>query len=336
MLIVWVKFIICVLAILYAGARITKYADVIAEKAGLTRAWIGLVLLATITSLPELANGISAVTLVDAPDLAVGNIFGACLFNMFTIVLLDFLYNLPRGREPIFCKISSGHLFPASLGMILIGLAALGVILGRIVSISFLNIGLFTFLIAIFYLIAQRLIYVYEKQRGEIGAIQYEHIEAKETYIKFIFFAAIVIAAGTWLPHIGAEMALVMGWGRTFVGSFFLGLATTLPELVVSISAFRLGVIDMSIGNLFGSNIFNLGILFVDDVFYRKAILFQNISINHAFTLSFLVIMTSMAIAGIVFKSDKKVFGRLSYPSLIMFIVFLLGFYVLYSLGVRI
>lgn len=335
MFVVWIKFIICVLVILYAGARLTKYADVIAEKTGLTRAWIGLVLLATITSLPELANGISAVTFVNAPNLAVGNIFGACLFNMFAIFLLDFLYNLPRGREPIFLKISKGHVLPASLGIILIGLAALGIILGKIFSISFLNIGLFTFLIAIFYLLTQRLLFVYEKERGKIGPLQYEHLETKQTFLKFIFFAALVIAAGTWLPHIGAEIAEVMGWGMTFVGSFFLGLATTLPELVVSISALYLGVIDMSVGNLFGSNVFNLGILFVDDIFYRKGALLSSVSLDHVFTAILLIIIMNMAIAGIVFKSKKKVLGRISYPSLVMFIAFLLGFYILYNLGIR-
>ncbi len=79
---VWVKFIFCILAIFFSGRKIARYGDVIAEKTGLGGVWIGLILLALITSLPELFNGVSAVIIVDAPDLTVGNLLGANAFNL--------------------------------------------------------------------------------------------------------------------------------------------------------------------------------------------------------------------------------------------------------------
>ena len=101
MFLVWFKFIICAAVIVLAGSRLTKYGDIIAEKTGMCRAWIGLVLLASITSLPELSNGISAVAIAKIPDLAVGDLLGACMVNMFTLAMLD-IFQWARGRKSIF------------------------------------------------------------------------------------------------------------------------------------------------------------------------------------------------------------------------------------------
>ena len=79
---VWLKFAACLAIILFAGTKLAHYGDVIAEKTGLGRIWVGLLLLAAITSMPELVTGLSAIGLVGLPDLAVGNLLGSCLFNL--------------------------------------------------------------------------------------------------------------------------------------------------------------------------------------------------------------------------------------------------------------
>ena len=86
---VWLKLVICILIIFFAGQRVAKYGDIIAERTGLGRVWIGLIAVALITSLPELFTGISAVIIVDAPDLTVGDLIGANAFNMLNLALLD-------------------------------------------------------------------------------------------------------------------------------------------------------------------------------------------------------------------------------------------------------
>lgn len=67
------KFLLCAVLISGAGYVLCQSADRIAKATGLTGGWMGLALLATVTSLPELASGISAVTVMNAPNLAVGN-----------------------------------------------------------------------------------------------------------------------------------------------------------------------------------------------------------------------------------------------------------------------
>jgi len=58
----WLGFIVCTSLIVYSGTKLAKYGDIIAEKTGLGRTWIGVVLMASVTSLPELVTGISSVT----------------------------------------------------------------------------------------------------------------------------------------------------------------------------------------------------------------------------------------------------------------------------------
>src|SRR3970040_2840657 len=88
-MLLWLGFIACTSVIVYSGTRLSKYGDIIAEKTGLGRTWIGVVLMASVTSLPELVTGISSVTFADVPDIAVGDVLGSCVFNMF---ILAFLY----------------------------------------------------------------------------------------------------------------------------------------------------------------------------------------------------------------------------------------------------
>lgn len=66
-MVLWIGFIVCTSIIVYSGTRLSKYGDIIAEKTGLGRTWIGVVLMASVTSLPELVTGISSVTYANVP-----------------------------------------------------------------------------------------------------------------------------------------------------------------------------------------------------------------------------------------------------------------------------
>src|SRR5512145_3225201 len=95
-----IQFLICSGVIVVCGVNLSRYGDVIAEKTGLGRAWIGLILMASVTSLPELVTGLSSVTVAGVPDIAVGDVMGSCVFNLSIIALLDIIH----GPLPIFSK----------------------------------------------------------------------------------------------------------------------------------------------------------------------------------------------------------------------------------------
>ena len=125
----------------------------------------------------------------------------------------------------------------------------------------------------IMYLGSMRLIYQYTKreQSDDIHDEIKEHkFTLRQVIIRYIGFASIIVGAALFLPHFAEKIAIMTGLGQSFVGSIFLAISTSLPEIAISIAAIRMGSIDLSVGNLLGSNIFNVFILFIDDIFYTK------------------------------------------------------------------
>jgi len=123
---IWFQFIALTAIILFSGSKLAKYGDIIAEKTGLGRTWIGVSLLASITSLPELISGISSVTVFNLPNIAVGGLLGSCLFNILIIALLDAIV----GPMPISARVHQGHTLSAGFGIFMLGIVSLGLIMG--------------------------------------------------------------------------------------------------------------------------------------------------------------------------------------------------------------
>ena len=332
MILVWTKFAICAALIGLAGPALTHYGDIIARRTGVSRTWIGLVLLATATSLPELFTGISAVTVADAPNIAVGNVLGSCLFNLAMLALLDLL----QRDEPIYRRSDQGHILSAGFGVVLIGIVGVSILLARDgASLRFFSIGAYTPIIFILYFIAIRSAFVYESQRPAPAqtAQDKEGISLRAAATRYAAAAAVVVAAGTWLPFVGLEIAEVMGWRTTFVGTIFVSIATTLPELVVTISALRLGALDMAIANLLGSNLFDILILAIDDLFYTRGPLLSVASPVHAVTAFAAVIMSGILIVALLYRPATRFHGTIGWVSLSLLIVYLLSSYAVYLHG---
>lgn len=332
-MIIWLEFIFCSGIIVFCGTKLSIYGDIIAEKTGLGRAWIGLILMASVTSLPELITGISSVTIADTPNITLGDIMGSCVFNISIIVLMDMLH----GSAPIFHKSEHGHILSAGFGIILISLASISILANQTIPMVG-HIGLYTPAIILIYGIGIRSVFFFEKRRiaefvGEtVQATQYEHISTKDAVNKYILNALFIIGAAAYLPFIGDRLAEETGLGRSFIGSVFIAMTTSLPEVVVSISALKIGATDMAIANLFGSNIFNILILAIDDVFYTKGSLLANVSISHAVTGFMAVLMTGIAVVSLIYRLERKTFLRLGWDAIAIFIAYLVNIYLLYSL----
>jgi cation:H+ antiporter len=311
LILLWLAFLSCTLAILYSGTKLSKYGDIIAEKSGLGRIWIGVILIAFITSLPELVTGLSSVTIFKIPNIAVGDVLGSCVFNILILAILDIFDK----SSPISSRVQQGHILSAGFGIILLSIVAVNILLSTSYPGIFITlgwIGLYTPLIIFFYLIAMRLIFIYEKrsiaafikERGE--ELKYEKIPKENVYINFSINALIVVIAAIFLPEIGKEIAVKTGLGQTFVGNIFIALSTSLPEVVVSITAIKIGAADMAIGNLFGSNIFNIAILAIDDIFFIEGPLLSFVKNAHIVSATSAIIMMTIAIIGLTYRASKK------------------------------
>ena len=156
----WLEFAVCAALIGMAGPFLTHYGDVIVRLTGLSRSWIGLVLLATATSLPS-SSPASADHRAGAPNIAVGDALGSCIFNLAMLVLLDVMSR----DEPLYRRIDQGHILTAGFGVILIGAAGAILLLSQnTLPLRFLHISIYTPLIIVLYLVAMRAAFVYERR----------------------------------------------------------------------------------------------------------------------------------------------------------------------------
>ncbi|TET16658.1 MAG: sodium:calcium antiporter [Dehalococcoidia bacterium] len=306
---VWLKFTLCLVIILFAGTRLARYGDAIAEKTGLGRIWIGLLLLAAITSMPELVTGVSAVALVKLPDLALGNLLGSCLFNLAILALLDIIYR----PAPILSQASSRHMMSASIGILLIAIAAGGILAGgRFPGLTMGWVSVPGIMVLVLYIAGVWWIFRsergYQPQPVPVVSPQYEGLPAKTVYLRFALAAVAIIGAGIWLSFIGAEIAGTYGWHASFVGSLFLAITTSVPELVVTIAALRLGAIDMAVADILGSNMFNIAIITPVDLFYTPGSLLSSVSRVHLITAVVAIVMTLLVIVGLRFRQKRKTF----------------------------
>ncbi|MCY7308686.1 MAG: sodium:calcium antiporter [Rhodoferax sp.] len=331
---IWAKLALCAGAIAVAGTLLTRYADVIADKTGWSGAWIGLVLLATVTSLPELATGISSVTLADAPDVAVGNVLGACVLNLSYVAVLDVL----KRDEPLFQRAGMGHIGLAGFGIIMLSLAGLGLAISQFpLARSLGHIGLYAPALLIVYLLAVRTIFRYERSQlaADAGkaASRYPDMSLRPAVWRFGVAAGVVVAAGVWLPFIATDLALAMQWTESFVGTLLVAMVTSLPELVVTLSALRLGAVDMAIANLLGSNLFNVLILAIDDIFYVRGPILGAVSQVHAVSAVSAILMSGVVIIALLTKPAGRVMRLASWASVALGAVYVLNAYVLFTFG---
>lgn len=304
------QFALCALLIARAGFVLSRSADRLADLHGWGRGWVGLALLATVTSLPELASGISAVAFVDAPNLAVGNALGACVANLAFLVIVDAL----QRRQPMYRDASATHLLSAGFGVVMLGFVAMSLLMGPRAP-TVLHVGLYSPLLLALYLLALRSVHAHERSAlrsassaaGGTQAPPQTSPEAPPEWRRFGAAALVVVLAGSWLPEAADALARTLGLSRSFVGTILMALVTTLPEMAVTVSALRLGALDMAIGNLLGSNLFNVMILAVDDVFYAPGPLLADAAAVHAGTAVTGVVMTGLVIVGLVMRPQGRV-----------------------------
>jgi cation:H+ antiporter len=333
-IVVWLHFGLCALIIGVAGSELSRSGDIIADRTGLSTIWIGLVLLGVVTSLPELVTGISAVTATDEPNIAVGDVFGSCVLNLLILVAVDFMHR----EAPIYRRAYQGHILSAGFGVVLVGFAGLNLLIANHRgNYAIGHVGLYTPILIGLYLLAMRAVFTYEREHREAfvegAAERYPDITLNAAVTRYAIAALLVVAAGIWLPFVGADLADAMGWRKTFVGSLFVAGVTSLPELVVTVAAIRIGALNMAIANLLGSNLFDMLALAVDDLFYAKGPILWAVSPAHAFSAASAVVMTGLVIVSLLYRPGKRLFRAVGWTSLGLFVLYLFNSYVVYLHG---
>lgn len=323
---IWLKFIALAVAIVVAANYLARYGDVIATRTRLGGMFIGVLLLAGATSLPEVLTSISAVN-QGTPNIAAGNLLGSNAFNMLLLAILD----LVNRKERLLRKAARRHALSGSLAILMIA-AALFFLLAD-VKVKILWVGLDSLIIVAFYIVAVRLI-SREGQTDKIAPAEVPEGTPKLSagIIGFLLAAGALILVTPMLVKTSNEIADVTGLGTTFIGTTLVAMVTSLPELVTTIAAIRIGASDMAIGNLFGSNMFNMFALGLTDFFYTGG-RFLDV-IDPAFVLVGMLglLMTAVALVGNLARLEKRILF-VEVDALALFIIYLLGMWLLYQKG---
>lgn len=328
MIVAILQFSVAALVIIGAGIALTKCADRLAEETGLGRVLVGSILLAGATSLPELMVDINAIRL-NQPDLAVGDLLGSSLFNLFILASVDSFFRHPHRA---FSREFVHHAQAATLSINLTALVGIGILAQ--VPLAFAGVGIFTWVVAVVYLIGMKLTFDAggsspQPQKGP----RFLDLKNRKSFLHallgFIGATGIVLVASPYLVHAADRLAALTGLGHTFVGTTLVALATSLPELVATVAAFRMGAPDLALGNIFGSNTFNMLLFFPLDALY-PATLFSSVRPTHALTAFCVITVGSIAVIGQVSRKHEK--NHMWEPSSELIMVLTLAFlYLLYT-----
>jgi cation:H+ antiporter len=321
----------------FAGTRIARYADAIAEQTGIGREFLGLALLGAITSLPELAVA-STASLAGVPALSVNDLLGSASLNILIIALADAVL----GRDAITSAVGSpGLLLQGVLGIVLLAIVAAATMTPDVVVFG---AGTWSWLLLA---LALAFVWVIAESEGRPSWIPAnaprESADGSEanrrgvpgslrSLIARTAAAGVVVCIGGFLlARTGEAIAEQTGLGTSFVGAVLVAASTSLPEVSTVVAAVRLRRYPMALSTVLGTNIFNIIILFVVDALYAGGPVLAEVGRFAGFGALLAIVLTALFLAGMIERRDRTV-ARMGIDSIAAIICYGAGIVVLYQL----
>ncbi len=270
---IWLLYAICLCVVVFASSRLAGVVDELDKKTKLSGAFLGAVLLAGVTSLPELVTSVTGAILGEA-NMTLGNILGS---NVFDIAIIGALMI-------IFCaRIAHKHLSKTSVVFVaftlVISVAVLiCMIFGLKIVIPVLNINILTPIIIILYGIALFTAKnpepkVHDEEKTDLPN-RFKKFTVKRLWTNFALFSVILVGVSVAITFLAENIADTYSLGRGLAGALFLGVATSLPEIIASCQLIRLGNFDAAYGDIIGSCLFNFGVISLSDIIYSAGTVF--------------------------------------------------------------
>lgn len=298
----WVVFLLSGAAVAGAGIRLAKDGDTIAEGTGLGGMWVGAILVAGATSLPELTTDIHAV-LQGHPGLAIGDLFGSNMANMMVLAVADLLSR--QGR--MLTRVVVNQALVATLAILLTTIALVGT-LSKAGSIG--GVGWPALVIGFTYFAGMRLLH---RNRAEPpfstnkqSRPQSNRAGLSGAALGFGLATIVILVAAPYLASSTAALAERLGISEGFAGMVLLAATTSLPEAVVSYASVRAGAYDLAVGNLFGSNCFNMAVILPLDIVFGHGSILAAVPFELTVGGLFAVLLMSLAVLDVLNKSDRR------------------------------
>ncbi|MCH2676517.1 MAG: hypothetical protein MK099_12440 [Dehalococcoidia bacterium] len=261
--------------VVFCGAKLAVYGDVLATLTGWGRLFVGSLLMAFATSLPELSANVSAVRLDPPnPELALGDILGSNMLNIFILAAVALGFGAKRFLVSVAPE--QGYLIVAA--SVLTGLALLLGGLG--ISVSLWEVGLSSVVLIVVFIIGMWVVYKTRPQDGN----EYDSeplMGLGRAWALFGLVAAGVLVSGFFLAWSADQIAEITGIASSTLGILLMAVVTSMPEISSTIAAARMGAADLGVAGLYGSCAFNISILFFSDIFFRDGIVVNHMQSGH-------------------------------------------------------
>ncbi|HEV7251733.1 MAG TPA: sodium:calcium antiporter [Mesorhizobium sp.] len=317
-----------------AGSRLAGYVSGIAEKTGLGQAFTGMLLLGGITSLAEIAT-VTTSSLSGNPALALNNLLGSASINVLLLAVADAVL----GRDAL-TKVAAkpATLFQGTLGIMLLAAVAVAVTVG---DVALWHVGLGSMVLFALCVASLKLSAHYEHRH--VWQVLDEDKEGEEDepekdtplralVIKTAIAAGVILVAGFFLAQSGDALAQQTGLGSSLAGLVLVGFATSLPELSSIVAALRLKRYQLAVGDIFGTNLFNIALILLADVTYLEGPILNEAGPFEAVAALLALAMTGIFVLGLLERENKTVL-RMGYDSLAAILVFAGGLALLYPLA---
>lgn len=295
-------FLLLGLGVYLVASRLARHADAIADATGIGRLWIGSLLLAASTSLPELVTDVNAA-LLGAVDIGVGDLFGSTLANMLMLAVLDLAYRRRRLLQEVSPQLASIGL----LAIVLTAVAGSALASGGWGRLG--RVGIETVAIVALYLIGMHAIYLDSvptapPQQLELGASSRSVL--RRGALGFALALGGLLLLTPLLVVSAHVLALESGLGETFIGTLLVGATTSLPEIAATVAAVRIGALDLAVGNLLGSNAFNMCVLLAMDLASGAGPVLRHAAPTHLISAQFGILCIGLGMMGILARGERR------------------------------
>jgi cation:H+ antiporter len=308
---IWVNaltFLAAAVIVWSAGTRLTRYLDAIAQKTGLGQAFVGMLLLGTITSLPEVANVVTS-SLTDNPRLGVNNLLGSAAINVLLLAIADAII----GRDAVTSVVvKPSTLMMGTLCILLLITHAAAVVVGdRLIF----GLGIGAIVLCLMSIAALWIAASYDDRarwtiKGKDKEAEPEEQESKASLktliVRSAVAALVIFVAGYTLSQTGDALAEQTGVGTGMVGFALIGLATSMPELSSIITALRLRRYEMAFGQVLGTNFINLSLILVADIFFSGDPVINELGRFEILSALLGAILTSLFMVGLLEQRNPK------------------------------
>ena len=328
---IWLQFVVSALILVLAAIKLAEYGDAIGYHTKVSGMFIGALLIASATSMPEILTMINAIN-QDHINLTAGDLFGSSMFNMLLLGLLDMMFYKNR----ILRRVALKHALTASLGTMLTGMAVFFILSDIHIKVGWF--GLDSLLMMAMYFVG-----IWLLRSNSLGGVAEdddldgEMADAipslRKAIIGFGIAVGVLLIVVPWVVRSGTGIADVTGLGDGFVGILLIAGVTSLPELVAMIAAVRFGAYDMAVGNLFGSNVFNMFALALADLFYVQGSFLGAIDPLFALAGLLAMLLTTLGLIGNLAQVERRIW-IVEADALVIVLSYLAGIYLLFLRGV--